>query len=231
VFYKLKKSAKKLSFSSYNFIKDLLYPPVCFYCKTYLSRNATFCKYCYDAITPIVTTTITVTKKYNIKVFAISAYKDPIRALILSKGSSDIVASRKLGELIWELTYLKNAEFDYIVPIALHWQRYASRGFNQAHEMANSIAKKSGKPVVSLLIRKKKTRRQSELVPSQRAVNVSDAFVLSDLALKNKKAYKNKKFLIIDDLLTTGSTMKSAARVLLQLQPKEIVAAVASRVI
>ncbi|MFC1842319.1 ComF family protein [Candidatus Dependentiae bacterium] len=222
----------------YNFIKDLIYPPFCFFCKDFLQakqdtqNRQVFCKKCYNAITPVVTSTIEVTKKYKIKVFAISDYKNPIRSLILAKGSSDILSAQKLGELIWELTYLKNAEFDYIVPIALHWRRYAQRGFNQASEIARAISKKSGKPVIDLLKRTKSTRRQSELVPSKRLLNVHDAFELDMQVLeKNLGKYKNKKILLVDDLMTTGATLKSAAKVLIVLKPKSIVAAVASRVV
>jgi len=225
------KNITQLALSSYNFIKDLIFPPFCLYCKEFLDNKNIFCTSCYNSITPIVTMTVDVTKKYKMKLFAISDYKDPIRALILSKGSSDIVAARKLGELLWELTYLKSADFDYIVPIELHWRRYASRGFNQAFEMAKSISKKSGKPVVNLLQRTKSTQRQSELLPAQRAVNLSGAFELSDIGVQNIKKYKYKKILLVDDLMTTGATLKSAAKVLTKLQPKELIVAVACRVI
>ena len=216
----------------FNFVKNLVYPQFCFYCKDFLQDKSVFCKTCYEAIKPVVTTTVEVTKKYKVKVFAISEYKFPVRSLVLAKGGSDIVASRKLGELAWELTYIKNAEFDFIVPIPLHWKRYAERGYNQAHQMANIISKKSGKPVVNLLKRVKSTQRQSELSPHNRILNVVDAFELNlKVFKKNKHEYKNKKILIVDDLLTTGSTIKSATRVLIELKPEGVLAIVACRVV
>jgi len=210
------------------FLKNSIAPPFCLYCKDYLCIRKIFCNECYDAICPVVTHTIAVTKKYQVKVFAVSDYKDPVKSLILSKGSSDIVSSRKLGELIWELTYLKNTQFDCIVPIPLHWQRYARRGFNQAAEIAQVIGKKSGKPVANLLKRKKRTKRQSGLEPSKRIVNLSGAF---ELQVKEPQKYKDKHILIVDDLMTTGATIRFACKNLIALQPKSITVAVACRVV
>lgn len=211
-----------------NLIRDFIYPSFCFFCKDFSSDKKVFCKTCSEMISSVVTVFVHVTKKYKVKVFAVSDYSNPVKSLILAKGSSDIVSSRRLGELIWELSHIKNVEFDYIVPIDLHWQRYAQRGFNQAQEMANIISKCSCKPVVNLLKRVKRTKRQSGLMPAQRLVNLSGAFKLNT---NNVEKYKDKKILIVDDLMTTGSTIKSAARVLIELKPKEIIAVVACRVI
>jgi len=219
---------KKSCYLFSQFLKDIISPPFCLYCKDYLHERDIFCKECYNVICPVVTHAIEVTKKYQVKVFAISAYKDPVKSLILSKGSSDIVASRKLGDLIWQLTHLKNAHFDYIVPIPLHWQRYAQRGFNQAVEIAQVISKKSGKPVANILKRKKRTKRQSGLEPNKRILNLSGAF---ELNVKDCEKYKNKNILIVDDLITTGSTIRFACKHLIALKPKSILAAVACRVV
>jgi len=213
-----------------NFLRNLLSPPFCFYCKDYLEKREVFCPSCYQCIIPIVTHIVQVTQKHSVKVFAISNYKDPIKSLILSKGNSDIVASYKLGELIWGLTHLKNAEFDIIVPVPLHWQRYAQRGFNQAYEMAKAISHKSGKPVATILKRKKITKRQSGLTPEKRLVNLSGAFTLFINNTGDLQKYKNKKILLVDDLMTTGSTIKFATKELSKLNPKQIIAAVACRV-
>jgi len=216
---------------SYAFIKNIISPPFCFYCKEYLDKPDVFCQNCYKKIIPVVSYTLQVTQKHSVKVFAISDYKDPIRSLILSKGSSDIVSSYKLGELMWEFTYLKNAEFDIIVPIPLHWQRYAQRGFNQADEMARAISQKSSKPVVNLLKRKKITRRQSGLTPEKRTLNLSGALGLVGGEPEYLQGYKNKKILIVDDLLTTGSTITFATKELIELKPTQVIAVVASRVV
>lgn len=213
---------------SFEFLLDIFYPPSCFFCKNFLKKRSILCDRCSDHINPIVSTTVNVTKKYSVKVFSISDYKDPIRSLILSKGSSDIVSSRKLGDLIWDRTNINNVDFDFIVPIPLHWTRFARRGFNQAEEMARTISQRSNKKLITILSRTKKTKRQSELSPENRFENVKNVFKLN---VKDISEYKNKNLLIVDDLMTTGSTIKAAARALIYLKPLSISAVVASRVV
>lgn len=162
------------------------------------------------------------------KVFAISDYKDPIKSLILAKSSSNIVASNQLGNLIWELTYVRNIAFDYMIPVPLHWTRYAKRGFNQSEEIANILAEKSGKPISKLLKRVKRTPFQSKIMVQARVGNVADAFQLKKL---RENVYEGKHLLLIDDLSTTGSTLKFAARELIKLKPASITAVVAARVV
>lgn len=219
----------KIFYGLFNFLCDLIYPEYCFYCKDFLpKRGDIFCKKCFDLIKPIVSIEIEATKKHKVKIFAISDYKFPVKSLILAKGSSDIVASRSMGRLAWDLTYIKNIDFDIIVPIPLYWKRYAERGYNQADQMAKEISKKSGKPVINLLKRIKSTRRQSELSPANRSINLHDAFEI------NKKyiaGYREKKILLVDDLFTTGSTIKFATKVLGKIDPKSVQAIVACRVV
>jgi ComF family protein len=207
---------------------SLFFPSLCAYCKSFLTKDTIFCNACTQKIFPIVSKEIDITKSFSIKVFAITDYKDPLKKLILAKGWSDSLASYQLGQLLWEMTPLASIDYDVIVPIPLHWTRYAWRGFNQAEEIAKVIQKKKKVPLVNFLKRVKKTAFQSELVATMRAENVKEAFVLNN---DHKNSYKNKHILLIDDLMTTGSTIRAAARVLLQLKPRKITVAVICRVI
>lgn len=207
---------------------DLLSPPCCYSCKMLLPHREVFCAECFAKLQPIVSFKLPVTTKHSVKVFAAAAYHDPIKYLILAKGWSDNVASVCLGELMWKMTDVRNAEFDYIVPVPLHWTRYAKRGFNQAEEISKVLAKKSGKKVAKLLKRAKRTKFQSLLPSTLRISNVHEAFSLS---VKDPSTYQGKHLLLVDDLMTTGSTIRFAAKTLLQLKPASITAVVASRVI
>jgi len=219
---------KTVSTKVYNSFLNIIAPPFCAYCKKFLTYDLVFCMQCKDNIAPIVSITRSITKKYRMKVFAVSDYKDPLKKLILAKRWGAIVASRQLGQILWEVSYVKNVDFDYIVPISLHWTRFARRGFNQAQEIAQVLAEKSGKPIVNLLKRSKRTAYQSQLVYVQRSENLKNAFVLNK-AEKNK--YNNKHLLLVDDLMTTGATLQAGARELLKLKPRIITAAVICRVI
>jgi len=202
-------------------------PPFCVHCKILLNENLIVCTSCRNKIKPIVSTHLVITAKTSVTVFAISGYYDPLKSLILAKIQSNRLASRQLGELIWQMTPLSNLEFDYIVPIPLHWTRYAYRGYNQAEEIARVLAQKSGKPVVPLLKRNRKTVFQSSLPFEKRGDNVARAFSLNSKIIRAD--YEGKRCVLVDDLMTTGSTLKGAARLIMRLNPASIDAVVACR--
>ncbi len=203
-------------------------PSLCAYCKCFLSTTDVFCDACKRKVFPIVSKEIDVTPSFSMKVFAVSDYKDPLKKLILAKGWADTVASYQMGQLMCEYLPLESIDCDVIVPIPLHWTRYAWRGFNQAHEIARVIHKKKNVPLKHLLKRVKKTAFQSTLVSSLRVENLKEAFVLNSAYVQD---YKDKHILLIDDLMTTGSTLRSAAKELLKLKPRKITVAVLCRVI
>jgi len=161
-------------------------------------------------------------------VFALSDYKDPLKKLILAKSWSDSLASYQMGQLLWEMIPIQNLDCDVIVPIPLHWTRYAWRGFNQAHEIARVLSKKKNVPIKYLITRQKQTVYQSAIPSTARIDNVKDAFVLDDVYAKE---YEGKHILLVDDLMTTGATLRAAAKVLLKLKPRQITVAVVCRVI
>jgi predicted amidophosphoribosyltransferase len=77
-------------------------------------------------------------------------------------------------------------------------------------------------------MRVKNTLFQFELASSLRGSNLKGAFALN---CKDKSLYEGKHILLVDDLLTTGSTIREATKVLLQLKPRKITVVVACRVI
>lgn len=216
----------------FNFLNKLfcqyIMPCVCAQCKKFLNTKNIFCIECKNKIIPIVSKKIDITPTKSMTVFALSDYKDPLKRLILGKSWSDSLASYQMGQLLWEMLPLQNIDFDVIVPIPLHWTRYAWRGYNQAHEIARVISKNKKVPICFLIKRKKQTVYQSAVASSARGENVKDAFILSNVS---KKDYENKHILLVDDLMTTGSTLRAAAKTLLALKPRTITVVVTCRVI
>jgi ComF family protein len=208
--------------------QSILSPPHCAACLRMLEKRTVVCTSCFDRIQPVVSTTISITPSHTMRVFAISGYEEPLKRMIVAKAWSDIVAASELGTLLWEHTYLPNVPFDIIVPIPLHWTRYAWRGYNQAEEMAAIIARKSNKPLQHLLTRSRRTIFQSSLPTEKRPNNVRNVFSLTGKATRER--YQGKHILLIDDLMTTGSTLKEAGKQLLHLKPASITAAVACRI-
>lgn len=211
-----------------NNLRIFFMPSLCAYCKQFLSTTDVFCAACQYKIFPIVSKKIDVTASFSITVLALSDYKDPLKKLILAKGWSDSLASYQMGQLLSALPSLQQLDCDVIVPIPLHWTRYAWRGFNQAHEIARVIQKTKKVPLCHLLKRVKKTAFQSTLVSSLRVENLKNAFVLNGI---DKKEYVGKHILLVDDLMTTGSTLRAAAKALLVLKPRKITVAVVCRVV
>ncbi len=205
----------------------LIYPPYCYGCRVFLSARSGLCQECVQRIVPIVSANMQLTKKYTMTVLAISQYKDPIRPLILAKIRSDIIAAQQLGQLMWQMTYIKGRRIDYIVPIPLHLTRYSSRGFNQSEEMAHQLSILSGFPVADILYRPKRTKFQFLLKSHERERNVSGAVQLKNI---DYHTYQGKHFLLVDDLMTTGATLQVAAKELIKLRPASLTAVVASRV-
>lgn len=226
-FNRLKTVGQQAIVGAFKQTSQILFPTCCAYCKKILAERAVFCGDCYALIRPIVSKPVQLTSKYTMSVLAIADYQDPIRNLILAKNWSDIIASKQLGELIWQLTNYKYMPADYIVPVPLHWTRYAWRGFNQAEEIANVLGRYRTIPVVPLVKRSKKTRFQATLSAADRAGNVKEAFSLTTNDLEQ---YRGKHIIIVDDLMTTGSTLIATAKVLTTVAPATITAIVPCRV-
>lgn len=98
-----------------------------------------------------------------------------------------------------------------LVPVPLHRSRFAERHFNQAEEIARGISKRAGLPVLDGLKRTRATETQTKLSRAQRLENLRGAFVA-----KGKAARFQKKdgAILVDDVLTTGSTLDACAKAL-----------------
>ena len=229
-----------------NELLSFFYPSYCPSCKVLINSEETFnvtdevlCSSCLKKINPIVSYYLPITKtlgassgKRVLKVYAASDYKNPLRHLILKKSYSDVLASRQVARLMLKLINKSVFDVDYIVPIPLHWTRRLRRGFNQTEVMANVIGKKLNIPVLNILKRNKKTKYQSSLSVELRAVNVKNAFEINK-KFRGQETFilSGKKILLIDDLCTTGATLKNASKVFIKCKPKEIRAVVACRVV
>ncbi len=100
--------------------------------------------------------------------------------------------------------------FDALVPIPLSKERFKERGYNQAGLLAEDIAAHFGVPYIpDALIRKRNTLRQSELAHQYREGNVRGAFALGNAGVLSKK-----HVLLVDDIFTTGATVREASKIL-----------------
>jgi ComF family protein len=118
-----------------------------------------------------------------------------------------------LGRLLAEEAgpALQDGDWDWIIPIPLHWTRRLERSFNQSERLARGLSRATGIPVnARFLRRKERTGTQARLSRLERAENVKRAFAFRGAAPLN-----GARIVLIDDVLTTGATASACAKVLL----------------
>jgi len=108
---------------------------------------------------------------------------------------------------------------DLLVPVPLHPTRQAERGYNQAELLARGMAQSLERPVCRALNRIRDTPALHTLSAPERQTQMQDVFAL---APKPAKALQAQRILLVDDILTTGTTLLQAAKVLHTQSPKVI---------
>jgi ComF family protein len=103
---------------------------------------------------------------------------------------------------------------DIITPVPLHYWRFVHRRFNQSALLAHSLAKNTGiRNLPDTLKRTRRTLPQAGLTRKQRVANVRGAFTVNP---RHASTIKGKNILLVDDVLTTGSTLEQCAKTLLK---------------
>ncbi len=126
------------------------------------------------------------------------------------KYGPNVSLARFMGELLISNLgkELKALDPDLVVPIPLHVSRLRHRGFNQAAIMGKAVAKGLGLPLqLGILERRKASPPQVGLSRAQRRENVKGAFYV-----RTPDLIKRKNILLVDDVYTTGATLKEASR-------------------
>ena len=126
----------------------------------------------------------------------------------------------ELGKQLGRLLLERNIVADALVPIPLHRRKFRERGYNQSELLARGIEEATGIRLDSRVVRRKKfTQTQTTLSLEDRRKNVDDAFECPD------SVSQYKSIIIIDDVITTGSTMICCARVLKAAGARRIIGA------
>ena len=159
------------------------------------------------------------------EVHAAFRYAAPLdRLLPRLKFAGDLAAGRLVSQLMAE--HLRDVPRPKaLVPVPLHRARLRQRGFDQALELARPLGRSLGLPVLDCaLVRAKATQEQSRLSAVARRRNLKDAFqAWPRLPLPDHVA-------LVDDVMTTGATLRAAAAALKRAGVKRVDAWVAARV-
>lgn len=117
------------------------------------------------------------------------------------------------------------SEISFLVPVPLHWYKKFKRGFNQSLVIAQGLSRSTGIPVLKGFLRRKKyTRSQTKLNRQDRLKNMKDAFSLNRKKVNELKP-ENLQFLLVDDVITSGITLGSAAHAIKKEYPKAKISA------
>jgi ComF family protein len=211
-----------------NIIQDYLLPPtcilcgnpgydsrdICHSCYTHLPRNNQCCYRCGEILTasgiaPLVCGRCLSSLPAYDRTYAPFIHQGAMRHLISAlKFGSQYKNARLLGMLLAE-QLKQNVELpELILPVPLHNSRYRQRGFNQAIEIARTVAKELRIPLdLYSCKRHRHTLHQSQLSAEKRRKNMKNAFSII-------KPIHIKHIAILDDVMTTGSTAHELASVL-----------------
>lgn len=229
----LKELASKQAELMFNTLLEYIFPSVCSNCLAPVETSNNICSSCWkdiDFIMPPFCEIKGTPFPFNIEEGTISAsalknppYYDKARAVALYEST--------IRELIHKLKYkdrhelttllvkwMKQAgrellsETDLIIPIPLYKTRLWRRRFNQSAILAKRLAQQTRLPYdCSILIRRKKTKSQVGLTAKERQQNLKNAFFIEE---SKRETITDKSILIIDDVITTGVTVNTAASIL-----------------
>lgn len=126
----------------------------------------------------------------------------------------------ELGRLIKKRS---DVDYKYIIPIPIHHARKRERGYNQSLMIAIGISRETGYRVNDNIVKRSRyTQTQTKLDSQDRIRNVSMVFQINSKATDE---IKNAELLIVDDVMTTGSTLNFCANALLESGAKKVDAA------
>ncbi|HJF84988.1 MAG TPA: ComF family protein [Megamonas hypermegale] len=198
----------------YEAVIQFLFPPRCPSCRAYVEKEGQWCESCLSEILRNKNLAYDAeVRRYISPIVAIGKYDKGLKDLIHElKYQNDFAALPYIYTVLdrlddeWQQFF---ADFDYVIPVPLHAEKLKRRGFNQVDRIFSPWAKAHGLHYADILIRTKKTKSQYSLNPSERSINLHAAF-----ALKKDISVANAKCLLLDDIFTTGSTLKNCAKVL-----------------
>lgn len=145
--------------------------------------------------------------------YAVLKYNGVVRKLIhVFKYNSPWALSNFFVNLMTLIFNDLIEESDIILPVPIHKYKLMKRGYNQTGIIAKELARKYNKKCfVDLLVKVKNVQSQSTLNREQRTTNIVGSFGLNE---KRSHHLTNSKILIIDDVVTTGSTLLECKKVL-----------------
>lgn len=232
-------------------IVDLLYPYRCLKCGKVLDSAGYLCDHCVDEINFITPpycakcgTPLHVDNASNLKYCATCSgktkkfYRLARSAVVYDNSDKNLIIAFKFFDKTENANLLAamlkvagkdifDAGADLIIPVPLHKSRLLKRRYNQSAILSDKLSKMVNIPVDCFaLVRHRKTRPQVEFSGKERINNVKNAF-----SVKYPDRIINRRIILIDDVMTTGSTLKECAMALRHAGAKSVDLLTVARVI
>lgn len=206
---------------------DLLLPYKCSFCMRMIHRkNDGICDTCRKALPLTGTHKFTKGDFYTTCVSPLF-YEDDVRqSLRRYKFSGKISYYKTYTPFLLEcIEESYGNDYDIITWVPVSRRRLNQRGYDQSQLLAEAISKRLGTKATVTLKKRKHTKAQSKVGSMEkRKANISGAYTAI-----NPELYENKTVLLIDDIITTGSTMSECAKTLMMAGAKTIKCATVAR--
>lgn len=158
------------------------------------------------------------TKHYFVKARAPFIYAGEIRSAIQRlKFNGEKYIAKSLAFYLIDVYKQLEIDADYIVPIPASSKRLKQRGYNQAELLARELAESVGVCCSTNLEKSIDTVKQSNVDIKERKANVENVFIVKD-----RKLFKGKVIVLVDDVFTTGATVDSASKELRKAGAKAV---------
>ncbi|MBD5588556.1 ComF family protein [Clostridium botulinum] len=200
-------------------IGEVIYPyeNKCVICEKYIEEDL-ICKECFSSIKKCSDIKIIEKGKDCFPAFPTCYYSGIMMELILNlKYKGDFKSGEVIANLMCKKVKEVNINTDIITFVPSSKKSYKKRGYNQSEYLAKIISKNINVPIAHCLKKYMNTKDQIGLNGLERWLNVENSF-----KVYNEKCIKNKKVLLIDDVLTTGATSFYCANELKKRGAKEI---------
>lgn len=202
---------------------DLIYPPVCGICNKINPKY--ICENCEEKIEKYYINQIIDYRKnkkmyydYQIKILK---YENIIRDKIIDYKFKEKTYLHKTFEKMIinnQKIYSFLKKYDIMIPVPMYITKRWARGYNQTELIAKGLSKKLNIKLKSNVLKKiRNTKKQSSLTKTERKQNIKDAFIVI-----NENDIADKKIILFDDIITTGSTLNECSKILRKANVKEV---------